>query len=213
MKLVLFLARLAAVAPFIPLPQPPTLLGLTSLYAFDNDPSPSDYASEDLVGVKTASVDENEEDALIRDSLKREVLLLSSVTNRGEYASTEEQNMLVDLVAQLEALNPTAQPASNCEGEWDLCLSSTQFFRSSPFFQTLRVAFGEENKQLVTNGFDLHDRSTTSSRVGRVKQTVTSTELISEVELEVGLMPGIPVRVKGTVVTTASIQVESPDTW
>jgi hypothetical protein len=59
--------------------------------------------------------------------LKRELLLLASVTNRGEYASADERDIAIDLVAQLEALNPTAEPAAHCEGEWDLCLSSTQF--------------------------------------------------------------------------------------
>jgi len=102
--------------------------------AFAGD-APSDYDADDLQEEKTATVDLNEDDALIRDALKRELLLLSSVTNRGEYASLDEQNMLVDLVSQLEALNPTDRPAANSEGEWDLCLSSTQFFRSSPFFQ------------------------------------------------------------------------------
>ena len=33
----------------------------------------------------------------------------------------------------------------------------------------------------------------------------------SEVELEAGLLPGIPVRIKGTVVTTASLKVVSAD--
>ena len=140
--------------------------------AFDSDSAPSDYDAEDLTGDKSVSVDDREEDALIRDSLKRELLLLSSVTNRGEYATPDEQNMLVDLVAQLEALNPTANPAAESQGEWDLCLSSTQFFRSSPFFQTIRVAAGDDNKQMVENGFDLHDKATSPSRVGRVRQTI-----------------------------------------
>ena len=90
------------------------------LSAFDSDPAPSDYASDDLEGPRTVAVDDNEEDAMIRDSLKRELLLLSSVTNRGEYATKDEQNILIDLVCQLEALNPTPNPASNSEGEWDL---------------------------------------------------------------------------------------------
>ena len=186
--------------------------GLQPLFAFDADEAPSDYDSEDLPGEKKLAVDENEEDALIRDSLKRELLLLSSVTNRGEYASQDEQNILIDLVAQLEALNPTANPASNSEGEWDLCLSSTQFFRSSPFFQSIRVAVGDSNKEIVENGFALHDFATTPSRVGRVRQTITADKLLSEVDLEVGFLPGLPIRVKGTVVTTASLSVASPDT-
>lgn len=50
------------------------------------DEVPSDFNAEDLEGEKALSVDQNEEDAVIRDALKRELLLLSSITNRGEYA-------------------------------------------------------------------------------------------------------------------------------
>ena len=158
-------------------------------------------------------VDLDEDDAAIRDALKRELLLLSSFTNRGECASKDEQNILIDLVNQLEALNPTAEPASKCIGEWSLCLSSTQLFRSSPFFQSLRVAVGDDNKQIADNGFELHDRATTGSRIGRVRQTITSDKLVSEVELDVGILPGLPFRVKGNVVTTANLKVSSSETW
>jgi hypothetical protein len=184
----------------------------SKLLAFSSEASPSDYSTEDLVKEKAVTVDENEEDAVIRDDLKRELLLLSSVTNRGEYATLEDQNMLVDIVSQLEALNPTPNPSSNSEGEWDLCLSSTQLFRSSPFFQSIRVAMGE-NKLMAENAFDLHDRSTTFGRMGRVRQTITSDKLISEVALDVGIFPGLPIRVKGTVVSTASLNVISPQTF
>ena len=183
----------------------PTTTSLSSTY---EDEAPSDFNAEDLEGEKSLSIDENEEDAVIRDALKRELLLLSSITNRGEYASPDDQNVITDLVAQLEALNPTQDPARNCDGEWDLAMSSTPFFQSSPFFQSIRVALGD--KAMAENAFDLHDRVTTPSRIGRVRQTITSDELVSEVELEVGL-PGLPVRIKGTVVTTASWSVKSSE--
>jgi hypothetical protein len=135
------------------------------------------------------------------------------VTNRGEYATNEERDIVIDLVTQLEALNPTSDPSCNCEGDWDLALSSTQFFRSSPFFQSIRVALGDENKGIADNGFDLHDRATTVSRIGRVRQRITFDTLVSEVDLEVGIAPGIPIRIKGTVVTTANLKVISPEGW
>jgi len=185
----------------------------TFLKDYTTDVGPSDYDSTDLLPErKEVTVDENEEDALIRDELKRELLLLASVTNRGEYASTDEKNIVIDLVAQLEALNPTAQPASNCEGEWDLCMSSTQFFRSSPFFQTIRVMM-KEDVNMANNAFDLHDLATSMSRVGRVRQTIQNRLLMSEVDLEVGLMPGIPLKVKGTVITTAKLAIVSDQKW
>ncbi len=184
----------------------------TRLRDYTNDVGPSDYDSSDLLPEqKEVTVDVKEEDALIRDALKRELLLLASVTNRGEYASSDEKDIVIDLVAQLEALNPTAQPASHCDGEWDLCISSTQFFRSSPFFQALRVTMNDAT--MANNAFELHDLATSMSRVGRVRQTLKDRQLISEVDLEVGLMPGIPIKIKGTVLTTAKLAVVSDQKW
>lgn len=176
--------------------------------------APSDYDSFDLTSTeKSVTVDIDEDDAFIRDALKRELLLLASVTNRGEYASSEERDIVIDLVTQLEALNPTPDPASASNGEWELVMSSTQFFRSSPFFQSIRAALGDANKEIAQNGFDIHDLATTASRVGRIRQTVSSTELVSEVDLEVGILPGFPFRVKGTVISSASLKAASPETW
>lgn len=185
-------------------------------YDYADDGSPSDYDTSDLPPVvKEVAVDEREEDVVIRDDLKRELLLLASVTDRGAYCSKEEKDIVTDLVAQLEALNPTKDPAAtaNCQGDWDLAYASTQLFRSSPFFQSIRVALGEDNKEVAENGFALHAQATSGSRVGRVRQTVTSDTLISAVDLEVGMLPGIPLSVKGTVVTTAALEVVSDRRW
>jgi len=183
------------------------------LSAYFDEGSPSDYDTEDLAREKEVMVDTDDDDAAIRDALKRELLLLSSVTNRGECATKDEQNVLVDLINQLEALNPTAEPASMCEGEWSLCLSSTQLFLSSPFFQSIRVAMGDNNKEMAYNAFVLHDRATSSGQIGRVRQTITPDQLISEVELEVGFFPGLPFRIKGTVVTTANLKIVASEEW
>jgi len=177
---------------------------------FPDDAGPSDYDADDLLpSEKSVIVDENVEDIDIRDALKRELLLLASVTNRGLFANKDEAGLVLDLVSQLEALNPTANPADHCEGEWDLCYSSTQLFRSSPFFQAIRVAVGDDNKQMAENGFELHDRATSGSRIGRVKQTLSSNQLVNELDLEVGVLPGLPFKVKGTVITTASMRIVS----
>lgn len=198
-----------APASSLRLSQPLRARGVLAAFS---DGTPSDTADYRTFTKQEAVVDNNEEDSLIRDALKRELLVLASVTDRGEYASKDEQNMIVDLISQLEALNPTANPASNCQGEWDLCLSSTQFFRSSPFFQSIRVALGDDNKAVADNFFDLHDRATSVSRYGRVRQTITVDKLISEVDLLVGIAPGIPVRIQGTVVTESDLRVISAET-
>lgn len=72
---------------------------------------------------------------------------------------------------------------------------------------------GDENKAMTENAFDIHDRATTASRVGRVRQIVTADQLVSEVDLEVGFAPGLPFRVKGTVITTASLKAVSAAKW
>jgi len=51
-------------------------------------------------------------------------------------------------------------------------------------------------------------------KVGRVRQTLKENgEIVSKVDLEVGLVPGMPFRVKGTVVTTAQLDVVGPESW
>jgi len=186
----------------------------SSRFAYSSESAPSDYDSADLGPVeKVVSIDEKEEDTRIRDELKRELLLIASVTNRGECATNDEKDILIDLVTQLEALNPTVDPAKNCDGEWELCLASTQSFLSSPFFMAIRSVLGEEYKGVAKTGFDIHWRATTASRVGRVRQIISNDELVSEYELDVGILPGLPVTLKGTVVTTATLNVVSPDTW
>lgn len=68
---------------------------------FSMPDAPSDYDADDLESTdKTVSVDMDESDAVIRDELKRELILLSSVTNRGSCATAEESNLVIDLVTQ-----------------------------------------------------------------------------------------------------------------
>lgn len=181
----------------------------------DDGGAPSDYDADDLPSAKTVEVDEDEGDGVIRDELKRELILLAGTTCRGACASAEEANLVVDLVAQLEALNPTADPALSSAGEWELVYSSVQSFRSSPFFLSVRSFLGDERKEISENAFRIHDLATTASRVGKVRQTVSAdgSELVSEYELSVGLLPGMPVRVKGTVVTSADLTRVPPERW
>ena len=68
-----------------------------------DDDVPSDYDTDDLQPTEQqVFVDTDSEDAIIRDQLKRELLLLASVTKRGEFATNEEKDIIIDLVTQLE---------------------------------------------------------------------------------------------------------------
>lgn len=68
---------------------------------------------------------------------------------------------------------------------------------------------------MAENAFDIHDKATTASRVGKVRQIIddNNCELVSEYELSVGLVPGFPFVVKGTVITSAEMRVMAPETW
>ena len=69
---------------------------------FQDYDAPSDYDSQDLQPAdRPVYVDENNDDEAIRDALKRELLLLSSVTSRGEYSTSEERDLVIDIVTQL----------------------------------------------------------------------------------------------------------------
>ena len=46
-----------------------------------------------------------------------------------------------------------------------------------------------------------------------MRQVIKPDQLISEVELEVGLLPGFPIKVKGTVITSAMLTVAGPELW
>ena len=70
---------------------------------FPDDDLPSDYETDDLSsGDRVTTVALMEEDDRIREDLKRELILLSSVTDRGMYASREEADIMVDIITQLE---------------------------------------------------------------------------------------------------------------
>ena len=203
-------------------------------------PSDSHDLDDDLLS-PGASVGEfyveTEEDIALREALKRELLLMSSVTSRGEYiASREEQDLIVDIVTQLEALNPTADPALNCDGRWDLCMAGTfkplsigeagkkskgsnprnALLRISPFFLTLRTILGENNKAILQL---LEETLLGNGRIvtfGRLQQIISDRELRSEVSVEstAGVFSLLPLpQLKLKIVTTASLSILPPMQW
>ena len=85
-------------------------------------------------------------------------------------------------------------------------MTSTQAFRSSPFFQSIRSFLND--RDIAENVFLLHGAATSNGKVGRVKQVVNRDgSFVSEVDLEVGVVPGIPFSLGSTVVTTARFEI------
>lgn len=181
-----------------------------------DDAGPSDYDPRDIMldetndtesnPVKSLQVDTKEGDAVIREELKRELLLLASVTNRGTWANQEERDIISDIVTQLEALNPTPEPIyqmihdndlSEFEHEWDLVVTNTQLFRASPFFLVIRSLLKEKNT--ANDVFDLYNQLTSVTKIGRVREIFQNGVLKSEIDLEVGFF-------KSTIITQATYE-------
>jgi PAP_fibrillin len=86
----------------------------------------------------------------LRDSIKKEIMVLAATTNRGQLATQDEKDAVADLVYQLENLNPTpvTTDTSKLGGTWDLIFSDVQPFRSSPFFMAIGELFSDVSNTL-----------------------------------------------------------------
>lgn len=183
-----------------------------SMMSYEGGDFPSDVGdSAGSSAVPAVLADDNPE---LRETMKREILSIAATSNRGQVATQEEKDSAMDLIFQLEALNPTpdATNVNTIGGAWELVYTDTQPFRCSPFFMALGEVFGEEKGQAETL-FSLHRAATSNGEIGRVRQTISEATLLSEIDLRVGLVPGLPMALKGTVVTKARLNPTSADSF
>merc|ERR1712232_920543 len=80
-----------------------------------------------------------------RSSLKISFFSAVSPTDRGQSTSPHEKSKILSFVSELEEMNTAKETASGSisEGTWELIYSSTQLFRSSPFFMAGRAVCKE----------------------------------------------------------------------
>ena len=143
-------------------------------------------------------------------NLKAKLFRISALTNRGETASRAQQEEVQEIISSLETENPSIDsdsPQFTIRGEWDLVYTDSQLFMGSPFFLFVRELFGSNFEQ-AQDTFKLHRRATSTGRIEAVRQVITDKELRSEVELNVGVIPGPPFSLTGTVVSSADIEYE-----
>ena len=153
----------------------------------------------------------NDEDSILRDELKRELLLLASITSQGRFASQEEATIMAELVSNLESLNPTNDPASNSIGSWDLCLASsnTKPSRIFPFLPSILSASSSSRNRMII-GID--SLVADFARTVRIRQVVDSRNYITtELDLLVGIAPLL--RIQGTLISRAEFTISGPNTW
>lgn len=146
--------------------------------------------------------------------LRIDLFSVAARTARGEIARSSEKIEALSLIENLEGLNTNTAPARACIGNWDLIYTNTQLFRSSPFFMAARMVCKDGDEADRFNYFcDLHREALRFTTIGRVRQIISSTQLVSEFESNVAVLPGLPLVVKGTIRSVADIESIDDDSW
>jgi hypothetical protein len=150
------------------------------------------------------------------------LLQIAASTGRGEFAKPGQKNEAEKLISILELNNPTPGPTKDDRvyGTWELLYSSTQLFRSSPFFMAGRAVCTTADQAQQYDWFcDMHRKALAISSIGPVRQIVSPSSLVSEFEVTVGAIPffnwtpftpfpysgGLPFTIDGAIVSSADI--------
>ena len=118
--------------------------------------------------------------------LKKKILRLAALTNRGDLHSEgvgrggiykERKQIMLSYVEELLQKRNKDVAISDpklLEGEWELVYANAQLFRSSPFFLAIQTAFNSREKAELF--FRLHELQVMSfgiSSIGRITQDIT----------------------------------------
>ena len=168
--------------------------------------------SPSIFSVRSSSVDPILDAVVIKDvtALKCEILKKAGLCVRGEIATEEEKLSLSEFICELEGSfeqeNIPNIPEMS-KGTWELVYSSSYLFRSSPFFMSARAVCKDGEEADRFNYFcKLHREALAFTSIGHVRQVVTDETLTSYFESNVAALPGLPVNIKGTIVSKADIQ-------
>lgn len=140
---------------------------------------------------------------------KRTLTRLSALTSRGQTATPSELALARSTMQELQAAGAD-QGVWQPSGTWELVFSDVALFRASPFFMALGKALDDFRPGAAERNLLAHRLATSVGEIGRVSWTLGPDELVSEVELRVGLLPGVPAQLNGNVRTEASLFRDDP---
>ena len=184
----------------------------TTTSAVDTEPTPV----KDI----TESIADNSENLSFLQTL-------GAISGRGEFATKSQKEAAEKVMIELEMSNPMKEPTNSVtiQGQWTLVYSSTQLFRSSPFFMAGRAVCKTEEEGKQYDWFcDMHRKALAISTIGSVRQIVSNDKLVSEFEVNVGAVPflsdftpftysgGLPFTIEGALVSSADLTPNSDGT-
>jgi hypothetical protein len=154
---------------------------------------------------------------------------LGAITGRGEFASKQQRAAALAAIDALEeevSEESTVFWSGTATGRWELVYSSTQLFRSSPFFLAARAVCQEGREQKQFDWFcDMHRKALAISQIGAVRQVVSEDKIVNEFEVSAGTIPflsdltpfsysgGLPLVIAGAIVSTADIVSSDSGVW
>ena len=208
----------------------------TSLHDVQNKAVDGDVSEISALEMEAQSEDIEGDTDMIKDvgvkdisSLLTPLLTTAATTDRGQFASDTQKDMIASIISELESMSPSeglSQPtlSPSIAGTWELVYSDTQLFRSSPFFMAGRAVCKDGEEAERYDWFcDMHRAALAISEIGKVRQIISSEgRMISEFETNVGSIPflsdftplkysgGLPFKIEGAIVSSADI-TPTPD--
>jgi len=178
----------------------------------------SSFIETEIVGTQTVqSLNPKDPYSFSVEQLKDSILRVAATSNRGENSDRSEKEKVLRFVQLMEGQNPTDDPAMSdiAYGTWDLVYSDTNLFRSSPFFMAGRAVCEQGEQADRFNQFcDLHRAALAHTQIGKVRQIVSASCLVSEFETVGAVVPGLPFVIRGTIESTADIvSTEAGNAW
>jgi len=181
------------------------------------------YSSEVNSEIDTVNGISSDKLINVKDNLLSNLLVKTSASDRGQYSTEIEKAEIENIVKQIEenstggsVNDPTF--SSSIQGTWELLYSNTQLFRSSPFFMAGRGVCETEEQAKQYDWFcDMHRAALAISNIGKVRQIISASRMVSEFEVKVGSVPflpdltpfaysgGLPVTIDGAIVSSADI--------